>query len=718
MKYILHLVCTIRFIFILFGLKIPQYLCIFSSSNPSSIYLTNGNLFVIHKTGIDIYDENLNFIKTSMTFSIDEQISTDKLSKIAISKFEDGYIVCLINDLIYIFDNEGNFKFKENSPTNRIIAGYYSLIGKKDNNQYNIYIFFIQNNIFFLRLYLYYKGDTSLFYRSGTELFGDEDNIFQNIGMSCHIMEHNIKGEVITCFYITTENGENYFRIRFFKNNSGAFVEIEISQSSFKNLNTNVNYLKTDINSDNSKALICFILSTGENYCFSYDINTDSFSSDYKCDENICRNEYYGLKVIFTENREFVFGCSGNNGNITLCIFDSNFNSKKKIIKLEECTDIEGYSIIYSNNENEYYILSDEACSGIANNAQDIQNTIFEIEEEKEEKIEEEIEEEKEEEKEKEKEEEKEEEIEEEKEEEKGEEIEEEKEEEKDEEKEEEIEADIEEKIEEEKEEEEEKENEKGEKEDEKEEKEDKKEQCQLEKCLKCDKKSISKNLCIKCNNIKGYYSIKISSSYENKIQEINDINYIDCFNDKTKPSRFYFNNISKNFEQCFERCASCEYGGNEKNNNCTSCDIGFTFSRDSKNLNNCVIKCPNYYYKYYGSYKCTITSQCPENYFLLIEEKKKCINNCSFDDIYKYQYNGECLKSCPLNTSDNNNDYKCKDINKDICSLNKKEIILSEKNIIDNDIGLIAKRYTNEFDYTDNHVSSFNILLYKNKEY
>ena len=162
-------------------------------------------------------------------------------------------------------------------------------------------------------------------------MFGDEDNIFQNIGISCHIMEHNIKGEVITCFYITTENGENYFRIRFFKNNAGAFEEKEISQSNFKNLKyTNVNYLKTDINSDNSKALICFILSTGENYCFSYDINADSFSSDYKCDENICKNEYYGLKVnFFTENREFVFGCSGHNSNITLCIFDSNFNSKK-----------------------------------------------------------------------------------------------------------------------------------------------------------------------------------------------------------------------------------------------------------------------------------------------------------------------------------------------------------------------------------------------------
>ena len=110
-------------------------------------------------------------------------------------------------------------------------------------------------------------------------------------------------------------------------------------------------------------------------------------------------------------------------------------------------------------------------------------------------------------------------------------------------------------------------------------------------------------------------------------------------------------------------------------------------------NLKNCVIKCPHYYYIYYGTYKCTLSSQCPENYNLLIEEKMKYINNCSKDDIFKYQYNGECLKNCPENTSDNNNDLKCKDINKDICSLSKKEIIISEENITENYMGLIAKR-------------------------
>ena len=109
-----------------------------------------------------------------------------------------------------------------------------------------------------------------------------------------------------------------------------------------------------------------------------------------------------------------------------------------------------------------------------------------------------------------------------------------------------------------EKEEEEKKENEKEVREEEEEkeieikkEEEDEKDECkELEKCKKCDKDSIINNLCIKCNNKKGYYYLNESISSENK--------YIECVNNKTKPSNFYFNELRKGFEICFELCATC----------------------------------------------------------------------------------------------------------------------------------------------------------------
>ena len=268
MNSILNIVSAVIFICVLFGLEISQNFCRISSSNPSSIYLSNGNLFIIHKMRIDICDENLNINKTSITFSNDEQITTDKLSKVTISKFEDGYIIALINDLIYIFDNEGNSIFNEISQTDRVTADYYSLIGK--NNYF--YISFIKNNNIQLLYYEYNKKYNYIKLIASNTYF--EDNTLQNICISGHIMKHNTKGEVFTCFYITTQNDNNYFRIRFFAKDGGLLKEN--SQFTYKSFECpNVNYLKTDINSDHSKVLICFILSTGENYCFSYDINSD-----------------------------------------------------------------------------------------------------------------------------------------------------------------------------------------------------------------------------------------------------------------------------------------------------------------------------------------------------------------------------------------------------------------------------------------------------------
>ena len=49
-------------------------------------------------------------------------------------------------------------------------------------------------------------------------------------------------------------------------------------------------------------------------------------------------------------------------------------------------------------------------------------------------------------------------------------------------------------------------------------------------------------------------------------------------------------------------------------------------FRPDIPNSSNCVIKCPYYYYYQNGLYKCTNTENCPDNYQLEINEKKKCI--------------------------------------------------------------------------------------------
>ena len=98
----------------------------------------------------------------------------------------------------------------------------------------------------------------------------------------------------------------------------------------------------------------------------------------------------------------------------------------------------------------------------------------------------------------------------------------------------------------------------------------------------------------------------------------------------------------------------------------------------------------------------------CPEDYYLLIKEKEQCIEDCSKDDEYKYQYNGECFKECPNNSSDNN-DHICLDNNISKCSLSRRKIEIKNEIITEDEKENLAKSYAKEFSYTNNHLSFFN---------
>ena len=76
---------------------------------PSAISLPNGNIFIVEKEGIFVYDGKLKNIINQYPFETEaEKISdVNSLSNIII-KFQDNYIISLINLKIYFFDSEGN----------------------------------------------------------------------------------------------------------------------------------------------------------------------------------------------------------------------------------------------------------------------------------------------------------------------------------------------------------------------------------------------------------------------------------------------------------------------------------------------------------------------------------------------------------------------------------------------------------------------------------
>ena len=135
---------------------------------------------------------------------------------------------------------------------------------------------------------------------------------------------------------------------------------------------------------------------------------------------------------------------------------------------------------------------------------------------------------------------------------------------------------------------------------------------------------------------------------------------------------------------------------------------------------NNCVVYSDFYYITPYNQYKVLDTLQCPDEskYIVRNGNKSYCIYDCKKDEIYKYLYNGECLKECPENTI--NKDFICNEI-LDQCNLG--ELQMDEKNLITQEsTEILVKTYISEFNYTDKHVTlhnnkKYSIIIYKNRD-
>ena len=126
---------------------------------PYSITLANDNIFLIQKTGINIYDKSLNFLSHIIKFSKEEEITEENFAKIAIKNNKD-YILSIINDKLFIFNNEGKLLYKNETKINgnQIIDSYsltfiyttndtcYYLIGYFDEESYlNLYLYRYDN---------------------------------------------------------------------------------------------------------------------------------------------------------------------------------------------------------------------------------------------------------------------------------------------------------------------------------------------------------------------------------------------------------------------------------------------------------------------------------------------------------------------------------------------------------------------------------------------
>ena len=684
---------------------------------PISFNLLNNNIIIFSSKGFFTFDSYFSLL-SNYTFpselNLDLSLNENYPTFSQFSTNEGEYVLSLFNKNIYLFNSDGkilNIFYIGNDLMNDIysFANTYNIIPFKVEGTY-LYYFVIYIHF----IYDGWKGGTIyvLYYKIN---INDKNELIRNI--TYKEKDITISESAITCQRIFQI--DNNYIICFFEEMSNKICKISFDPESFNFENKecmnfiNGEYFKfaySTVNNDQSKIYICYTNGVSSGICFYYNIKQKYFSQLNKFGINCNRNYYHINLKFFKITQEYVFSCVGSSSEYYIVKFKENFNfispNNTGLYITKDCNGINSFSILYSIEYNNYMLLTDNICSIRKTRIYEISNfftnstnnsNLYESTEiltsnnkiESSEEIDKSI-----------------------------------------------IIINTNEIT---------KEtywtneitilnensnyiintqtsniNEKSfetnkniemtniyedsEKIIKTNEIINKSENSYDDIINKCndEKKIMNKNGDCVCNNEKGYYILKINELLFGK----------ECYNLETKPQNFYLNKENKYFDECFENCKTCDYNGNDDENNCTSCIENYVFLPSTKNNTNCVPKCDfYYYYTYYGLYSCTNNFQCPDSVHLLIRKKNKCIDNCSKDNIYKYQYNGECFEECPENTKINN--YKCEIKNTNICSLGLFELNLTYADIDGSNIDSIIKNYVEEFNYTNNQ-----IVNYTNKEY
>ena len=198
---------------------------------PTATTLNDGNIFIIHKTGITICDSNLSIkIRDVDIFSEDKQITSQNLTKVSLAKFTDGCIVSVIIDRIIFFNQEGYIKGIKTLPN--IQPNYYTVATHKyDSDYYYFLVGYFYNYFLYLNYYKSSFSETNII--EGSKLtdynpkIGSKTYSTPNKGISCQLLKFSNTVDYILCLYHAFLNNANYlfYNSFSFSKSSGTLIK-------------------------------------------------------------------------------------------------------------------------------------------------------------------------------------------------------------------------------------------------------------------------------------------------------------------------------------------------------------------------------------------------------------------------------------------------------------------------------------------------------------
>ena len=277
---------NIFFLYIIF--YIGKVNSLINFNYPSAISLSNGNIFIVEKEGIYVYDGQLkNKIYSYIFKDVNDKINNqDDLSNVII-KSKGIYILCLINSKIFIFDYEGKYLNETEKVINDQNVLHPTLtiipINKEGYYFYTIGYFLYEDNSYKMKLLYYnininYKTNHYLYNLTidnnsiAKMIFWSESFSFQGKGLSWEYLYEQGEGKDIflICFFIIQKGNsisltQNYIRV-----SDSTLATNTNYESAFVNNINEVKQITSVANSSGKNALVCLRFINNNITCYKY----------------------------------------------------------------------------------------------------------------------------------------------------------------------------------------------------------------------------------------------------------------------------------------------------------------------------------------------------------------------------------------------------------------------------------------------------------------
>ena len=348
-----------------------------------ALSLLNGNIFILHKNGIVVYNYNFTIVLYNNDFDgipiISSEEENNLTSVIQCETDNNNYIVSLINNKTYVFNWKGIFLFKtgnnffSNFSTN-VYYKYYSFLFYK--NEGTIYYFIITYKASDEKIKIIKFKIDMINHSSNIDFESTNMDIFSH-SVSSQILNSDKYSNILACFYVkNVENNYHLYLSLFDIENEFKLVNETLTISD--QFSSTCNYLIKSIIDNKKKTIFVYYIHSNEQtfYWFFFDFDLFYFSSrkgGSSCEIGTTLNKINYFSFI----NSYILSCKSNSG-ISIFLIHKDFdNTSLSTIgeeKFESCSTFKNYDIVFLLYERKFILITNFLCDASTTQVNNVSN--------------------------------------------------------------------------------------------------------------------------------------------------------------------------------------------------------------------------------------------------------------------------------------------------------------------------------------------------------